>query len=186
MTGSRIRLIATAALVVAGIGLLALTLRGPGPAARLVSATPADGSRLGGAPHEVTLRFNGPVDAGQSHLEITAADGRPVADGPLDVRDDVLARPVRLAADAGYRIAYHAVLADGQQLAGEIVFGVGAASPPARSTGSAHDHTVDGNTPNLLLLGVDALLIGLAAVLILSGPRVRPDREPLGWRLPEQ
>jgi methionine-rich copper-binding protein CopC len=180
---SRIRLIATAVLVVAGIVLLGLAIGRPDPAARLVSASPADGDRLDGSPREVTLVFSNRVLAEQSHLSITTAAGGPVAGGPVAVRDAAMAQSVDLAADTGYRIAYHVVLADDQQLTGELVFGVDT-DPPAPRTAGGHDH-VDWNGQNLALLAVDFLLIAVVLVMMLRGPRIRPDRTTR-WSLPDQ
>ena len=188
MAASRSRLIATAVLVVAGIALLALAAGRPDPAARLVSASPADGDRLGGSPREVTLVFSNGVRAEQSHLSVTTGDGRPVAAGPVVVHDGAMTQPVDLAADAGYRIAYHAVLYDDQQLTGEIVFGVDT-DPPAPLTAGGHDHEVDWNGQNLALLAVDFLLITAVLALMLRGPRIRRNRDgdrATRWSLPDR
>ncbi|GIF46444.1 methionine-rich copper-binding protein CopC [Asanoa ferruginea] len=151
------------------VGALALVLMaGRNAPARLVAASPAAGDRLTSAPHEIRLVFDGRVDAGRSHVAVTTADGRLVSAGSFAVTDDTVVLPVDISGSGGYRVDYHAVLDDGP-VSGELGFGINDDAPlPA----TGHQHAAS-DGPNVALLAADALLITVALVVLLRGPRVR-------------
>ena len=106
----------------------------------------------------VVLSFSERPVAALSHVSVTGGTGTPaVASG------DALVVPLTGASDP-HVVTYHAVFADGRELAGEAAPG---RSAPASAAG--HEHGAD--PVGAVLLLIDALAVTVVAVLLLRRPR---------------
>ncbi|MFJ5228465.1 copper resistance CopC family protein [Kitasatospora sp. NPDC088391] len=161
------------------LGLLWISARQP---VRLAGATPGDGSSLAAdrPPTEVELTFSGDdFTPGSVYLQVNGPDGASVTEGRPRVDGHRLVAPVRVRDRGTYRITYRVVLNGGREVSGTTAFGLGTpaapAAAPADEPAPAHDHGVEGAW-NLLLLGVDAVVIPGALYLLLRRPRLRRPR----------
>ena len=131
--------------------------------ATLVSATPANGEMLTGAPEFVELVFSENVGT-PAALAVLRADGNEVDGGQLEVVDDTLRRTYDPAAFAPgvYTVSYQITSADGHPIAGTLSFmvhgeGETAATLPAVSNA--------GNGTDAEPIVVASLVVALAAAL---------------------
>jgi methionine-rich copper-binding protein CopC len=169
-----------ARVLLAAAGVLAAVLLSSGRSAgsaTLVSAAPADGSRLPVAPAVVQLVFDGPVRHSGSHLSVTGPGNRPVGSGPVTVTGETLRLPVADVGSGAYTVAYQVALTDGRQASGLLGYGVRAT--PSRAS-AAHQHAEFGPTDRLLI-AVDVMLVIVVLGVLLRSPRIRAGG---GWRLP--
>jgi copper transport protein len=99
-----------------------------GAHATLVSADPADGSTIEGAPSQVTLQFNEPVVIGVGGVDVLDAAGQPVQDGEATAVDKTVSvdLPTDLP-DGTYVVSYRVTSADGHPITGATIFGIGVA-----------------------------------------------------------
>jgi methionine-rich copper-binding protein CopC len=160
-----------ASLVLAG-GIAALVAARPfpgsSPAARVVSASPADGAKIATAPAEVELAFNVPVDVGRSHVSVVDGAGAALNGGePQLVGVDRLRQPIR-PATGEVTVAYHVTFVDGSALTGTLLFRVGDGKPSADRS-AAHEHGIDPLSG--VLLALDGLVFFGAIALLLRRPR---------------
>ncbi|MBS4753559.1 copper resistance protein CopC [Nocardioides sp. zg-ZUI104] len=115
------------ALLAVALGLLgALAWQPPASAhASLVSADPADGTRLDTLPAQVRLEFSEPMSA-PAYVVVTAPDGTQVQQGEAAVADTRVSIALSGAgAEGTYGLAFRAVSADGHPVSGRLVFVVG-------------------------------------------------------------
>ncbi|MDZ5444403.1 copper resistance protein CopC [Micromonospora sp. 4G57] len=144
----------------------------PGHEAALVSASPANGSRLAAVQPALVLVFDGLVDPGATHLAVTRPDGTPAASETFAVDGRRLTMPLPTALDGAYSVAYHAVFTDGEEASGTIGFGI-RANPPIAS--AHHDH-VERSAANMTLLAIDAALFVALLTVLRGRSRVRAPR----------
>ncbi|SFP88311.1 hypothetical protein SAMN05421810_103726 [Amycolatopsis arida] len=130
------RLLATAVLV-------AFALVGSaGPALAhnvLISSDPADGATVETGPERITLTFDQYVqDAGTNEVALTGPDGGQWAEGPIEVKGNVVTAPVRPLGPAGeYTIGFRILSADGHPVAERLTFTLtqpGTGTPAAAGT----------------------------------------------------
>lgn len=114
-------------LVTAGIALLVSFVLGSTPAyahAALVSADPADGTRLDAVPKSVTLEFSEDI-ATPAYVVITAPDGSRVKTGTIDALDKTVTATVAAVDMKGtYVMSYRVVSFDGHPVEGSTTFDV--------------------------------------------------------------
>lgn len=165
----RNRLLALLGFAVAVLVAFGLADPSGGSAATLVAAEPADGDRLPAAPPAVTLRFSGPLDPAETHLDVIGPDG-PIAVGEAVVRDDTVRQSIELDTAARVLVAYHAVLRDGRQVTGRQEFVVAAGGgepqapdPPAASAGHSH-----GEAGPLASLAILLIMVAGVTVLVVA------------------
>lgn len=181
----------TAALLLSAAVLL-LTPTAARAETGLAAADPAPGASLAAMPAAVTLRFPDDVDAGSSHVAVTAPDGSDLADGEPGQPDAaVLRQPVRVGVAGDVTVAYHVILGDGTSVTGAYRFSAGTGTAPApldlageRAATSAvtgHRHEVDPLSAVLLVID-GAVVLALAGLLVLR-PR---DGSPNSLRLDER
>lgn len=113
-------------LLTAAIAMIAL-LAGAGPAAAhnvLVSSDPAEGAKLESGPDRITLTFDQFVqDADVNQVAVTGPNGGQWAEGPVEVRENVVTTPLRPLGPAGeYTLGFRILSADGHSVAEEIRF----------------------------------------------------------------
>ncbi|WP_324276691.1 copper resistance CopC family protein [Blastococcus brunescens] len=122
-------------LLVAGAIAMAGLLLGPGVTTAsahdaLVAVTPADGGTLETAPEQVTLEFSGSPQELGTRVLVTAPDGRPVSDGPVELRDTTVSQALAADLPAGtYTVEWRVTSADGHPLSGTSTFDL-AGGPP--------------------------------------------------------
>ncbi|NUR47378.1 MAG: copper resistance protein CopC [Hamadaea sp.] len=167
--------------VVLSAGLLALAAAG-GPAyaqGRLTTSDPPDGAALASAPRQVTLRFDAPPSAPDSHVAVRTTAGTDVGGGDLLAAGNELTLPVSITTAGDYLVAFHVVFADGGETFDVVQFSVGTGVPPspaaaavveqARYDASAHQHTVD--PVGATFLFVDLLVLcSVLGLLYLKRP----------------
>lgn len=160
-----------------------LALLGAAPAdahAQLVSATPAPGSTVASLPGEVRLTFDGPpYDYGLGVVVLSPSGGH-VETGRVSVDGNDVVQPLRNVSEAGaYQVQWRVVSADGHPATGTYAFVVDA-SGQSGAPGAASAAASSGSGKGWLLLVVAALaVLGLVALLLVSGRRrsdlARPD-----------
>jgi len=127
----------------------------------LVRSEPADGEILAQSPARVSAWFNEELDSQQSILQVFDAHGAQVdnGDGGVDLNDlDHLSMFVTLPPlpEGSYRVYWKAVSAeDGDETAGDFLFGVGVASIQMDA-----DSATTGNNTVYLTVGA-ILMVGL-------------------------
>ncbi|MEH1101388.1 copper resistance CopC family protein [Micromonospora sp. CPCC 205561] len=171
-----------AIVVAAGVLLAVLILLAFGSPAtnRQLVLTPGDGSVLGAAPAEVSLRLGGAESAEDLRMAVTGPTGALVSTRRPVVRDGRLSVPVRDAGPGTYRVDYQALLPDGREISGLAGFTVALGAGPARpgavpggdAAAPAHHHVqLDGINGVLLLLDVG--LVTVALMLLFLRPQRR-------------
>jgi len=160
------------------LGLRANTGAGPAGPVALVSAEPADGSRLDSPPDRVSLTFSAEADATETHVIVVDPAGTVRSTGEPVVRGGTVTQPVDVPGDGPLVVAYHAVFRDGRELSGQQQFVVGAATgevPPEAAEdalaeaevadGGRHDHGEPGPlaaAAALVIVGAGATVLTLA------------------------
>jgi methionine-rich copper-binding protein CopC len=169
-----------AAVVAAVVGVMpAAAYAGDG----VVSSFPVDGTALDSAPAEVRLTFGAAPDAAESHLAVYDSTEARLNSGPLrGSGKDGLRQAVRPAARGDVVVAYHVVLSDGTELAGQVRFSVGTGLAPARADNpvvaranaavAGHRHGVDPIGATVLV--VDGIVLAGAVILLFLRPARRP------------
>jgi len=186
------RAVTVAVLVV---GWLVAAVLGAGPAlahATVVSTDPADGSRLGSAPAQVSVRFSEHVTFSSGYLRVVDSKGRRVDSGAVEhPSGDASTVSVGLRQglpNDSYIVSYRVVSADSHPVGGAFSFVVGN-GPLIASTGvvlggGASDRAVGvafGVTRWLSFAGL--VLLGGLAFLLLCWPagRTMPRARRLVW-----
>jgi methionine-rich copper-binding protein CopC len=150
-------------------------------AAGLVSSTPANGSALADPPAAVELTFASRPDPAQSHVAAYDSAGTSLDSAKLTGTGSAsLRQPVAAAAHGTVVVAYHVVLAGGDEATGQIRFSVGTGSPPSTGDSAAqnaaeavvnqHQHGADPLSAALLVV---AALVLVGAILMLERPSLR-------------
>lgn len=141
---------------------------------KLVSSTPADGSKLAAAPSEVVLTFNDELESEGVKLSVTDASGAVVdtGDGRVDLAD-LERKTMRVSLKSGlgsgsYTVSWSVTGSDGHEVTGAIGFAVGDAALPV--TPAEPDH----HTPGLPATGSNGFNVGmlLAAIIIFMAAGV--------------
>jgi methionine-rich copper-binding protein CopC len=178
-------------LLTATIAMFAL-LAGAGPAAAhnvLISSDPAQGAQLESGPDRVTLTFDQFVqDADVNQVAVTGPDGGQWAEGPVEVRENVVTTPLRPLGPAGeYTLGFRILSADGHSVSEEIRFtltapgtgtpaaGDAAGSDPGTAAGpgsaenadSAEGDTDSGGVPMWVWIAAAVILLGVGLTLAL-------------------
>jgi copper transport protein len=144
--------------------------------AELISADPASGTVLDGAPSELTLRFSESVTQVPSAMKLLAADGTAVPLGRTVVEGNTLRVPMPGSLpDAGYVFVYRVISADSHPVAGALTFTVGASATAASSADIAAAVGGGSNPMVSALAGINrwggyagvVLLIGVPAFIVL-------------------
>jgi methionine-rich copper-binding protein CopC len=92
--------------------------------ASLAHATPADGSIMSAAPHEVVLTFTERLEAAFSKVTVINASGSEVSQGKVQV-DDATMRISLKPLNAGiYKVNWRAVSSDTHKIEGNFTFRV--------------------------------------------------------------
>jgi copper transport protein len=164
------RSLAFAAAVAAALALPATA----GAHAVLVGASPETQATVQGAPREVRLRFNSPVTATSTAIQVLAPDGA-VHSGVSQVSADgwVVTAPVSgLVRGSAYTVRWRVTGPDGHSPAGVFTFGIGVRAPPPTAAVGASGATVKDDVARWLLFATLALLIGPLALrmLVVRGP----------------
>lgn len=171
-------------LLVAGAMATAALLFGPGTTTAsahdaLVSVTPADGASLETSPEGVALEFSGRPQELGTRVLVTAPDGRPVSDGPVELLDATVSQPLAPALPAGtYTVEWRVTSADGHPLSGSSTFDVaeGPAAPAPADPDEVTTATAAEDSGTLVspvnLTAAGAVLA--AGVLVLRRSRRRP------------
>lgn len=93
--------------------------------ARLIESIPAADSSVGASPTEINLRFNEPIEARFSGIDLSGPDGAAVSTGATASRDHGMTVPVQGPLVPGvYHVGWHALSADGHKLEGSFKFEV--------------------------------------------------------------
>ncbi|MFU8852192.1 copper resistance CopC family protein [Micromonospora sp. SL1-18] len=161
---------------------------------RLVSSAPGSGASLAAPPRSVSLTFSRPLDAGDSHISVGTATGKPVVSGGKTVDGRTVTQPVAITAGGSYLVVYHVTFGDGREMSGTLRFnvagtGTDAAAAPGRSdtagpvaggqqgriTGGHEHGTFDPVT--LAIVGADAVVV-LGVVVLMWRRRRRRARLP--------
>jgi copper resistance protein C len=124
------------------LGVVLLLLSPAAPASShtdLVSATPASGSTVDGAPAGVQLAFATPVQARLAQVVVSDAVGEDHVVGPVASFDTRVEARVEGLRAGRYTVAYRVVAADGHPVVGRYAFVVAAGSVSVTSTGGASD-----------------------------------------------
>jgi len=113
-----------------------------GPASahdQLLSTDPADGATVAALPAKVTMTFNDVVldTDGGTQVRVTDAAGRSLADGPVQIQDNVVTQPLHGTASGTVCVLWRVVSADGHPVSSEFAFTVGTATPGATPGGCA-------------------------------------------------
>jgi copper resistance protein C len=155
--------------------------------ANLIGSSPPAESELSTPPEQVRLRFNEPVDAEFSPLEVRDADGERVDEGdaridPEDAR--VVLADLEELPEGSYDVEWRVTSIDGHVVEGRYGFAVTAAGedrPPSDARGAegrgegggagqaqrepAQDGEPDGSAP---ILAYSALSLGALAVVVVA------------------
>jgi methionine-rich copper-binding protein CopC len=103
----------------------------------LLSAVPAAGSELDGAPDEVVLTFNEPIQASTLQVAVTAASGASVTDGDPDVDGAVITQHLRTnLPNDEYTVAYRVTSVDGHPVRAALTFSVADSASTAPPLGA--------------------------------------------------
>jgi methionine-rich copper-binding protein CopC len=95
---------------------------------RVVSATPAVGGTVRGAPTEVTIRFNEKLEPAFSTVVVRDSAGKQVdkGDGAVDKKDRLVMRvSLQPLMPGTYKVEWRAVAADTHKVNGDFTFTVG-------------------------------------------------------------
>jgi methionine-rich copper-binding protein CopC len=154
---------------------LALAFLGATPAgahAQLVSATPAPGSTVASAPAEIRLTFDGPPYDYGLGVVVLSPSGAHVESGRVSVQGNDVVQPLTRVSEPGtYQVQWRVVSADGHPASGTYAFEVNANGQSA-APGAAADPSTSGGGKGWLLLVVAGLaVLGLVALLLVSGRR---------------
>ncbi|MEU0530632.1 copper resistance CopC/CopD family protein [Amycolatopsis tolypomycina] len=174
-----------AAAVTAPVLALLLLVLVPGTAsahAILLDTTPGNWAVVDASPHEISLRFNEPVDAGLAEIRLLGPRGDAVKGLPRPVhpdgRRDAVAVTVPSALATGtHTVTYRVVSADSHPVQGAFSFSVGrptpisdaAAAPASAEGGGGLTATVYGVLRWTGYAGL-AILLGAAFSAVLRGP----------------
>jgi copper transport protein len=153
------------------LALLAL-LASPAPAsahAILVGTTPESWQVLDSSPHEVTLRFNEPVDAGLAEIRLIGPHGDDVQgigrpEHPGGAAESISVALPNALANGTHTVAYRVVSADSHPVQGAFTFSVGEASGGAAPVA----FTTPGDWTVSIVYGV-LRWVGFAALALLIG-----------------
>jgi hypothetical protein len=92
----------------------------------LVGSNPEDGATLTGAPAEVTLEFNEPVQQEFTQVAVLDADDNHYEDGAPEVDGSIVTQAVQDLPAGDYRISYRVGSSDGHPVTGVLSFTVAA------------------------------------------------------------
>jgi copper transport protein len=166
------------------ISLLALSMLAFAPAtasahAVLADTAPANWQVVESSPHEISLRFNEPVDTGLAEIRLLGPRGDTVEGIPRpthpDGKQDVLSLAVANTLATGtHTVAYRVVSADSHPVQGAFTFSVGRPTSSAPGTVSLNE----GNTATAVVYGISrwvgyaglALLLGTAYFVVVCWP----------------
>jgi methionine-rich copper-binding protein CopC len=152
----------------------------------LVSAEPADGTRVTMPPPAVSLTFSGELDPTAVHMVVVGPDTSPVSlEGPA-VTGDTAIQTVEITDDGPFVVGYHVAARGGQEASGQyrFVVGTGPADPPAAIAPvitSDHDHGQPGLLATVVIVVLMAGGLGVLAMALWRrdrpGPPHRADRK---------
>jgi len=178
-TASRTRPAGAVAVIGLLLGILLTTgiTRPAWAHAELLTATPADGSRLESAPSAIELTFNEPVQVVAGGVRLFGPDQTVVSLSPEGSDARVTADLPTGLADGSYTLSYRVLSADGHPVSGVITFGIGVEpgdpAPSAASGDIASPSTATAQTAltAAAYLGI-LVLAGLSVFArIISGRR---------------
>lgn len=112
------------ALAVATLALLGPMHRAFAHAA-LRQATPAAGSTIDTAPHEVTLSFSDKLEPAFSSIEITGPGGARADEGKAQISGNTMRVGLKAAGPGTYRVHWRALSVDTHSSQGNFTFQVG-------------------------------------------------------------
>ena len=140
MAAGSLRHLALVALVASAV--LVMIPATAGAHAVLLDSEPADGADVEGAPDEIVLVFNEPMQP-PATIEVTGPDGQAVAEGEADIDGERVVLPIdAVASDGEHTVAWRAVSADDHPIDGEFTFEV-----TDVEAGSSHDDAEATPTP---------------------------------------
>jgi copper transport protein len=176
-------------LVLVLVGALLLPMGRAEAHAVLSSSAPQNGAVLREAPAYVEIRFNEPVTADFSPIQVRDITGVRVdaGDAHIDPQDQSrLVAGLKPVGEGLYTIAYRASSLDGHPVQGTLVFSVGTEAAPAGAAGGPNEPSL--LIPASLLHGLtqwlSLLLAGLPTFLLLVWiPVARVQRLPVSLRL---
>jgi methionine-rich copper-binding protein CopC len=114
-------------LLALGLGLGLASMGTASAHTRLLASVPGDGQVVSAAPTELRLNFNEALEPRFSRVEISGADGQPVAAGPLRMTDDgqhSAIVPVTALPSGRYQVSWSAMGRDGHRMKGQFSFSV--------------------------------------------------------------
>jgi len=163
---------ATVVLVALAVGVLAFA--STAAPATFEAVTPSAGAQLSVAPQDVSVQFAGHFEPAEYHMSVVSANGTAVGCGPVVLSTQMIKTAVQISTPGTYRVAYHVLLADGRELAGESAFTVAnGRSGPCEAAAPQADH-VHGDDPLSVVLTLIAVgSIFALAVIVLRRPRLR-------------
>jgi copper transport protein len=144
----------------------------------LVSSTPANGTRLGHAPQQVTLEFTEGINLIPDGLQLLDSRGDKVRTAAPAAQGNTVTWPMPANLGAGaYVVNWRVISADGHPVSGAFSFGVGAnARSVAASTG---DSTGTAPWPVVVVRFAGylsfAVLLGVVAFVTWCSPAARSD-----------
>lgn len=123
--------------------------------AGIVERRPEDGAKLSRAPDQVRIRFNEPVEANFSPLEVYGPGGERVDrdNAGLDPGDPSVVvtdlRDLRDLSEGSYTVKWRVTASDGDPISGEYRFSVkAAADEPTSASGTGAEGTAGPGTPS--------------------------------------
>jgi methionine-rich copper-binding protein CopC len=156
----------------------------------LISSDPANGATVDTLPTQLTLSFSAALlsDDGGTVVEVTDAEGTPLADGSPTVDQNVVTQPLAGPATGTVTVLWRVVSSDGHPVSGEYTFTVSgtatpepSASPSASSTASASTSsepiptqtplvttTTDDGAPSPLPWIVGGIIVVVVVVVIIA------------------
>ena len=93
--------------------------------AALDHASPAAGSTVAAAPHEVTLSFTDKLEPAFSTIEVTGPGGARVDEGKAQVSGNTMRIGLKTGGPGTYRVHWHALSVDTHSSQGSFTFQVG-------------------------------------------------------------
>jgi copper transport protein len=162
-----VRIVGRIAIVVVSVALAV-----PAPAgahALLLSADPADGSRIDSSPQRVRLAFSEEISPRFRSVQLVGPDGRRIAGTRLDGAGSTVTLDVPKLAKGTYAVDWRVVAEDdGHTTSGTVVFGVGvAAAVHAASVREAAPSPVEAGLRWLRLSAFAVVVGGLALAYVL-------------------
>ncbi len=160
----------------AGVAVaLGLSFLGGVPAgahAQLVSASPAPDSTVASAPSEIRLTFDGPPYDYGLGVVVLSPSGSHVETGRVSVDGNDVVQPLKGVTEPGtYEVQWRVVSADGHPVSGQYAFEINAGGQSA-APGAAVAAGSSGSGKGWVLLVVAGLaVLGLVALLLVSGRR---------------